>query len=147
VPLAGDVRAFFARRAEMPAEEAVWASVPYNYGPATRAGGGGRIGEDVAQRLRFPITRDGYVAQLAAAMEHSALDRLGAVDAPTLVVHGDADVMVPPDNGALIAEAIPGAELLSLPGAGHLYPTDAPEADARVAEFLLDARSGVPIGG
>lgn len=136
VPLADDVRAFFERRADMPAEEAVWASVPYNYGPGTRSGAAHRIGEDVAQRLRFPIEPEGYRAQLAAALDHSALDRLGEIAVPTLVVHGDADVMVPPGNGALLAEAIDGAELLAVPGAGHLYPTDAPEADQRVAEFL-----------
>lgn len=144
VPLADDVRAFFERRADMPAEEAVWASVPYNYGPATREHGGERIAEDVAQRLRFPITSEGYRSQLAAALHHSALDRLGEVAAPTLVVHGDADVMVPPGNGALLAEAIPGAELVSLTGAGHLYPTDAPDADQRVAEFLTAPSSPGP---
>ena len=55
---------FFQRRAGMPAEEAVWASVPYNYGPATRARHAQRIGEDIAQRLRFPIEPEPYVAQL-----------------------------------------------------------------------------------
>lgn len=137
VPLGDDVRAFFARRGELPAEEAVWASVPYNYGPATREHHAQRIGEDIAQRLRFPIERDGYLAQLAAALDHSALDRVPAIEHPTLVVHGDADVMVPPANGELLAGAIPDAELLLLPGAGHLFPTDAPQADEHVAEFLL----------
>lgn len=144
VPLSGDVRAFFERRADMPAEEAVWASVPYNYGPRTRERGGERIAEDVAQRLRFPIEPEGYRAQLAAALDHSALERLGEVRAPTLVLHGDADVMVPPGNGELLAEAITGAELVMLEGAGHLYPTDAPEADQRVAEFLARAAVTAP---
>jgi pimeloyl-ACP methyl ester carboxylesterase len=125
----------------MPAEEAVWASVPYNYGPTTRAHHAQRIGEDVAQRLRFPIEPDGYRAQLAAALDHSALDRVSTLTHRTLVVHGDADVMVPPGNGELLARAIPDAELELLPGAGHLYPTDAPDADRRVAEFLLSAPS------
>ena len=35
-------------------------------------------------------------------------------------------------------DAIPGAELLVLPEAAHVYPTDAPEADRRAAEFLLE---------
>jgi pimeloyl-ACP methyl ester carboxylesterase len=141
VPLPDDVRAFFERRADMPAEEAVWASVPYNYGPTTRAHHAQRIGEDVAQRLRFPIEPDGYRAQLAAALDHSALDRVSTLTHRTLVVHGDADVMVPPGNGELLARAIPDAELELLPGAGHLYPTDAPDADRRVAQFLLSAPS------
>ena len=136
-----EVLAFFLRRAEMPAEEAVWASVPYNYGPATRVEQPARIGEDIVQRLRFPIEPEPYVAQLQAALGHDAHQRLGAISAPTLVVHGEADVMVPPGNARLLAEAIPGAELSLWPGAGHLYPTDEPRADAAVAEFLLSAPS------
>jgi pimeloyl-ACP methyl ester carboxylesterase len=56
--------------------------------------------------------------------------------APTLVVHGDEDVMVPPANGRLLAALIPGARLIELPGAAHLYPTDEPDADREVAAFL-----------
>jgi pimeloyl-ACP methyl ester carboxylesterase len=136
VPAAPDTLAFFERRGGMPAEEAVWASVPYNYGPATRRDHGERIAQDIAQRLRFPIEPDPYRAQLAAALGHDAHDRLGDIRAPTLVVHGTEDVMVLPANGRLLAEAIPGAELLDGPGAGHLYFTDAPELDEAVAAFL-----------
>ena len=49
-----DTVAFFTRRAGMPAEEAVWASVPDNYVPATRARHAQRIAEDIEQRLRLP---------------------------------------------------------------------------------------------
>ena len=131
-----DARAFFARRAQMSAEEAVWASVPYNYGAATRAEHAERIGEDIVQRLRFPIEPEPYRAQLAAALGHDTGDRLGDIRAPTLVVHGEEDRMVPAANARILAEAIPGARADLWPGAGHLYPTDEPEADRRVLEFL-----------
>jgi 3-oxoadipate enol-lactonase len=103
--------AFFRRRAEMPAEEAVWASVPYNYAAATRRDHGQRIADDIAQRLLFPIEAVPYEAQLAAALGHDAHDRLGEIRAPTLVVHGTEDRMVAPANGRALAEAIPGARL------------------------------------
>jgi pimeloyl-ACP methyl ester carboxylesterase len=141
VAIDADVRAFFDRRAGMPPEEAVWASVPYNYGPGTRAEHAQRIGEDIAQRLRFPAEPEFYLAQLAAALSHDAHERLGEIAAPTLVIHGDSDVMVPPGNAALLVEAIPDATLELLPGAGHLYPTDEPTADARVARFLVSGPS------
>ena len=139
-----DTLAFFRRRGEMSAEEAVWASVPYNYGPRTRAERAQLIGEDIVQRLRFPIEPEPYMAQLAAALGHDAYDRLGEIAAPTLVVHGAADRMVAPANAQILADAIPGAELLMLPGAGHLYPTDAPEADRAVARFLSERSSRGP---
>jgi 3-oxoadipate enol-lactonase len=140
--------AFFRRRGEMPAEEAVWASVPYNYGPETRRSRAGLIGEDVERRLRYPVEPEPYEAQLEAALSHDALDRLGAVAAPTLAVHGEEDRMVPVGNGRILAEAIPGAELAVWPGAGHLYPTDEPRADRGVAEFLarVAGREGAASG-
>jgi pimeloyl-ACP methyl ester carboxylesterase len=131
--------AFFHRRGEMPAEEAVWASVPYNYSSRTRAEHGERIAGDIAQRLRFPIEAEPYGAQLAAALGHDAHDRLATITAPTLVVHGSEDLMVPPANGRLLAEQIPGAEFIKLAGAAHLYPTDDLTADGKIAEFLSAA--------
>jgi 3-oxoadipate enol-lactonase len=140
--------AFFHRRGQMSAEEAVWASVPYNYAARTRAEHGDRIAEDITQRLRFPIEPEPYAAQLAAALGHDTCERLASITAPTLVVHGTDDVMVPPANSILLAERIPDAQLVELPGAAHLYPTDDPTADGRIASFLnlsaLDAVAPPP---
>jgi 3-oxoadipate enol-lactonase len=127
---------FFARRAGMTAEEAVWASVPYNYGRRTRAERAGLIGEDIVQRLRYPIEQAPYRAQLEAAMGHDAGDRLAQIRAETLVVHGEDDRMVPVANAHLLAGEIPGARADVWPEAGHLYTTDEPEADRRVLAFL-----------
>ena len=131
--------AFMERRASMPPEEAVWAAVPYNYGTATRQRHAGRIGEDVVHRLRYPITRAGYEAQLAAAWRHDTSHRLGRIAAPTLVVHGSEDRIVPIANGVRLADGIRGARLKVLRGAGHLYTTDAPQADRHVLRFLSAA--------
>jgi pimeloyl-ACP methyl ester carboxylesterase len=136
--------AFFQRRAGMPAEEAVWASVPYNYAARTWRDHGDRVAEDIVQRLRFPIEPEPYRAQLAAALGHDALDRLGTVRAPTLVVHGEEDRMVAPANARLLAGAIPGAELETWPGTGHLYPTDEPAADRAIAAWLSERSSPGP---
>jgi 3-oxoadipate enol-lactonase len=128
--------AFFHRRGQMPAEEAAWASVPYNYAARTRRDGGQRIAEDIAQRLRFPIESEPYVAQLAAALGHDAYERLGAISHRTLVVHGAEDRMVHPDNARLLAARIPAAKLQLWEQTGHLFFTDEPEVDPAVSEFL-----------
>jgi len=138
VPAAPEIVAFLQRRAQMTAEHAVWASVPINYAPATRRDGGDRIAEDIAQRLRFPVEAEYYSAQLAAASAHDA--RVEEIRAPTLVVHGSEDVLIPPVNGERLAAAIPGAELSMWPGAAHLYFTDEPEVDRSVATWLTDPR-------
>lgn len=136
VPADDATLAFFRRRAEMPAEEGVWASVPYNYAARTRRDRAERIGQDVIERLRFPIEREPYEAQLAAALGHDAGGRLAAIEAPTLVVHGREDVMVPRENARVLARAVPGARLELIDDAAHLYFTDAPHADPMVARFL-----------
>jgi pimeloyl-ACP methyl ester carboxylesterase len=133
-----DVVAFVRLRAAMTAVQAVWASVPINYAARTRLEGGQLIAEDIAQRLRFPVEVEYYAAQLAAATGHdAAVDRIRA---PTLVVHGEEDVLIPPANGERLAELIPGADLSMWPGAAHLYFTDEPEIDRYVARWL-SARS------
>jgi 3-oxoadipate enol-lactonase len=134
VQAAPEVVAFVRLRAQMTAECAVWASVPINYAPRTRLAGGDRIAQDIARRLRFPAESEYYSAQLAAANGHAA--RVANIRAPTLVVHGEDDVLIPPANGERLAAAIPGAELSLWPGAAHLYFTDEPEIDRRVAAWL-----------
>jgi pimeloyl-ACP methyl ester carboxylesterase len=129
--------AFLARRATMPDEEGRWASVPYVYSERTRRSGGVRIGEDFERRRTYAFQPDGYRAQLMAAMAHDAVGRLGSLEAPTLVVHGDEDRMVPPANGRALAAAIPGARRLEVAEAAHLYTTDVPAADEAVLEFLV----------
>ena len=139
-----EVQAFTRLRAQMTAETAVWASVPINYGPQTRRHGAQRIAEDIEQRLRFPIEPEPYTAQLAAAVGHDAHDRLHEITAPTLVVHGDEDVLVPPGNARLIVDEIEGAHLRLYPGAAHLYFTDEPRVDRDVRDWLSAQTSRGP---
>jgi pimeloyl-ACP methyl ester carboxylesterase len=118
-------------------EEALWASVPYTYAEATRRRHADRIGEDGARRVE---QRRGFLAhshQLVAAAGHTALARLPEIAAPTLVVHGEQDAIVPAGNARLIADVIPRAELELSSAGGHLYMTDDPRIDHRIHRFLL----------
>ncbi len=58
----------------------------------------------------------------ASAAAPSRLEPLAGLRIPTLVVHGDADIMIPVENGRLVAAAIPGARMLEIPGMGHDVP-------------------------
>jgi len=65
----------------------------------------------------------GFVRQLQAiAAAQGRLERLQSLRVPTLVVHGDADILVPVENGRLVATAIPGARLVEIQGMGHDVP-------------------------
>jgi pimeloyl-ACP methyl ester carboxylesterase len=126
---------FLQRCATMRPEEGVWASIPYVYGSALERAAS-RVAEDVEQRLRFPADRDGYRAQLAAASAHDTTGRLAAIAAPTLVLHGSADRIVPIANGRRLAEHLSTSRFEELAGAGHMYTTDAAQADEIVVRFL-----------
>ena len=52
----------------------------------------------------------------------SRIPRLRALNVPTLVVHGDADILVPVENGRRVAAAISGARYIEVPGMGHDIP-------------------------
>jgi len=59
---------------------------------------------------------------MAVASSPSREEALHSLKVPTLVVHGDADRLVPPEYGRQTAAAIPGARLEIVPGMGHDYP-------------------------
>lgn len=65
----------------------------------------------------------GVARQIAAVMvSGNRAPLLASVKAPTLVIHGDADPLVPIEGGRDTAQAIPGAELLVIEGMGHEMP-------------------------
>jgi pimeloyl-ACP methyl ester carboxylesterase len=51
--------------------------------------------------------------------------QLRTISAPTLVIHGDRDLMVHPSGGRATANAIPGSRLVTIPGMGHDLPSGA----------------------
>jgi 3-oxoadipate enol-lactonase len=96
-----------------------------------------RIDEDLAIRLKWAPRRAGFVAQLQGVMMWESYSRLDQIKAPTLVLHGDADRLVPYANGKLVAERIAGSKLVTMPGAGHIFATDFPGLSEKAAiEFL-----------
>jgi pimeloyl-ACP methyl ester carboxylesterase len=136
--VAGEATALglFARTACMPPEEAAWAAVPHLYGERTRRRRGQRIAEDVAARIEHPTGPVSRAQQLMAAASHDTRARLDEIAAPTLVVHGLQDAIVPVDNARVLHARIPGARLRTWPAAGHLYVTDEPRADREIRRFL-----------
>jgi pimeloyl-ACP methyl ester carboxylesterase len=96
-----------------------------------------RIEEDAVLRKQWWPNPVGYMAQFQGIIAWEAYGRLPQITAPTLVIHGETDRLVPPANGMLIADRIRGAELVMIPQASHIFPTDQPDAAHQVVlEFL-----------
>ncbi len=76
---------------------------------------------------------------LVASNRHDAWDVLPHIAAPTLVLHGDEDLLTPVDNAALLASRIPDARVHLLAGARHAYFRERrAEASALVNDFLAE---------
>jgi 3-oxoadipate enol-lactonase len=121
-------------RQGMNPEQAKEAIIPFIYDAATPRE---RIDEDMAIRMKWYPTPQGYMGQLRGIMGWEAYSRIAQITAPTLVIHGETDRLVPAANGRLIAERIPGAKLVLIPHASHIFETDQPgAAHQAVLEFL-----------
>ena len=97
-----------------------------------------RVGYDSAHRVPEAKMRAIFEANVARADDFSKLnnhglagavtpawkDRLGEVDVPTLVFHGDDDPLVQLPHGRALVDAIPGAQLVIQEGVGHAIPEE-----------------------
>jgi len=139
VRAAPEVASAMAARAKMPRDDAMWSMVPYTFDASTPRE---RIAQDLAMRLRSAVGNDGYFAQFDAIRAWpGSHDRLSAVAAPTLVIHGETDQLVPPENGRTLARAIPNASLVLLPHASHIFLTDQLEPARDAILGFLDRMS------
>ena len=87
--------------------------------------------------LEAPPRRFAVERQREAMGQWSSHDRLSSIAAPTLVLCGEDDGMVPPENSRQLAEGIPGAKLELIPQCGHLAMLEQPETVAKaVFDFL-----------
>ena len=108
--------------------------------PATVAAHPGLVDRIMAHRLETAQQQAAWAAQAAAGATFDAYGRLGALAAPALVQHGDADVVVDPRNADLLVELLPDARLERFPGTGHLFFWEASERFvSSVSGFLEDA--------
>lgn len=98
-----------------------------------------RAKERVLTGIRRSVYPAGLPRQLAAIIDDGdRTQRLGSVNTPTLVLHGEDDPLVKLEGGQATAAAIPNAKLVTIPGWGHDLPTElvdpiVSEIDAHIA--------------
>ena len=136
IPATENVLQIVMARATMTPEEGAQAMVPFIYDAATPRE---RIEEDLAIRRRTYPAAAGYLGQVHAILAWTSLDRLKDVHAPTLILHGESDELVPPENARILEKQIGGSRLVMLPNASHIFPTDQPEVSHRVILAFLSA--------
>src|SRR3954454_13144175 len=93
---------------------------------------------EMATALPTPVPV--IMLQAQAIQTHDTLDRLGDITAPTLVIHGTEDEMLPHSNAVLTAARIPHARLETLEGVGHMFWWEQPQRSADAIRALVAAQ-------
>lgn len=96
---------------------------------------------DLANSVRAMMSRQAVVAVVAAlgAMRDrsDSTPMLSEISAPTLIITGSEDSLIPPKESEVMRDAIRGARLVVIPGAAHLSNVEQPQAfNQAVREFL-----------
>lgn len=95
------------------------------------------VEEIFAYRLEHAPSFTAWQAQAFAGATYDSYDRIGAIETPTLVLHGGDDIVVDPRNAELLGELLPNARVEVVPNRGHLFVwEDSERAAELVTEFL-----------
>jgi poly(3-hydroxyalkanoate) depolymerase len=112
------------------------ATARWVYGPV-HDGDGTLMRDQIVARRSRPPTLWGYLSQLYAVTGWTSLPWLHRITAPTLVLSGAKDPVVPPVNARILGARIPNATVHVVPDTGHLLLMEqAPQSAALIAEFL-----------
>ena len=109
-----------------------------------RAHNDGLVDQIIEEAMAFPHPQspEAFRRQLDTWLAHDTLDRLPEITVPTLVVAGELDLCTPPRFGRVVAEHIPGADFVVLPGEAHQPFQESPDAfNALVDEFWTNVDS------
>ena len=124
------------------AEAGDWGTFFANMAQLMKAGSETESGSfAAAARLQpRPATPERFIGELRATLDPSSFvtTRLGEIDAPTLVLAGEQDQVVPLASTRLVAERIAGARLVTDPECGHTVRTSFRGYDALVEAFLSE---------
>ena len=89
--------------------------------------------------LRAPTVRQAILARMRQTINSDPVERLKKIQAPTLLLWGQGDVMIPSRNSEDYEKAIKNAKVVVFPKAGHLLQEENPDlALAHVVEFISD---------
>jgi 3-oxoadipate enol-lactonase len=138
VPRPDHVRDAFAAAMGLPPEEFGRRTMPYTFASGWAEQNPDRFAQILAARLERPTSCETIDAHAQACYGfYAAGCDVERIDAAALVIHGDEDLIVPVENGRMLAARLPKARYVELPGRGHNLPLEDPETfNALVLEFL-----------
>jgi 3-oxoadipate enol-lactonase len=140
VPRPQEVRDAYAAAIGLPFDEYGRRMMPLTFSPGWTKRNPERFEEILAARSEHPtpdVTLDAHLQACYGFYGRGC--EVERIDAPALVVHGDADVIVPVENGRMLASRLPNARYVELPGRGHNVQLEDPATiNQLVLEFLAE---------
>lgn len=101
------------------------------------------VQELMKYRFTNPVPPAQFQAQVMAGLgmaglsEEQVAQRMASQKMPVLLLFGEHDNVIPPGNANLMAQKLPDAQVKILPGVGHIFPIEAPQATVEaIVEFL-----------
>jgi pimeloyl-ACP methyl ester carboxylesterase len=141
VPREQYVRDAFDDAMGLPPEEFGRRTMPYTFARGWPEQNPDRFEQILAARLERPTSYETIEAHANACYGFYAdgcdVER---IDVPALVIHGDEDLIVPVENGRMLAERLPNARYVELGGRGHNVPLEDPETLNRLVLDFLGAQ-------
>ena len=137
VPPAAEVLGTLASKEDFNTEARVRRNLVPAFSPEFARDHPALVEQVIELRMANPVDERAYLWQITAAVTFNAEGRVPDITAPTLVITGDADSVVPPQNSRNLARQIPGAKLLIVEGGSHLFFIEkSEEFNSAVINFL-----------
>lgn len=142
VPVPPETARAWSDASELPPDEYARATMPLSFAPGWVDAHPARFEMLLRARLSTPTSREVWSGQYDAAQRFLA-DGIPAAEiaAPVLVIHGDADRVVPVANGRALASQLRAVDYHEVPGAGHLVHLEQP---ALVSELITTLVAQLP---
>lgn len=141
LPVPPETMRVWASASRLPPAQQARTSMPMSFAPGWTDAHPREFEDILKLRLEYPTPIECWRAQFNACDDYFAEPpRAPQITAPTLVVHGTEDRVLPYANGELLARLLPDARLHRLDGIGHLPPLEDPAGFANlVRQFLNEA--------
>jgi pimeloyl-ACP methyl ester carboxylesterase len=115
------------------------------YSPAYLERHQARAEDQMRREIALPMPLHAADLQFQAFAEFDGSTALGGIRCPTLVLTGDLDELILPQNSVMLARRIPDAKLMVIPGGGHRVLWEATEECIDLITDFLDAIHGKPV--
>lgn len=133
--------AYMGPRTDMTLYQMLWWSAPAGFPPEFIDAHREIVERKIQSDLIYPSQLGAYRAQLAAFRAHDACSRLPYLRMPSLILAGDRDILIPPENSRMLERMIPGSRLEMIAGAGHIFWISHPdETLLKMTDFLDKGR-------